>query len=158
MLRLLRPDESVDSVFAIDLKRLRGEGLTGLILDIDNTIMPYSRLEIPPAVMRWIEEAEEENFDICFVSNTLQKRAEFVESTFGLPAYSQCMKPMTRYLIRAQRSIDSSPENIAMIGDQIFTDIVAGNRAGCHTILVDPLEDRDFVLTRGLRWLESFLR
>ena len=158
MLRLLRPDKSVSSVAEIDLKSLKVEGLTGIILDIDNTIMPYSRLEIPPAVMHWIEDAEEENFDICFVSNTVQKRAEFVESTLGLPAYSQCMKPMKRYLIRAQKSFDSSPENIAMIGDQIFTDIVAGNRVGYHTILVEPLEDRDFLLTRTLRWLESFLR
>ncbi len=97
----------------------------------------------------------DENFKIIFVSNTVPERAEFVSNYFDKPAYGYAAKPFRFAFKKAIKKMDLSNDRIAIIGDQIFTDILGGNLAGFLTILVEPIESKDFFLTRIFRWFEG---
>lgn len=158
MIKHLKPDKKISSISEINLEELKHNNLTGLIIDIDNTVMPYGEQVIPENIRNWLNKAEEMNFSIYFISNTLKNRSEYIEETLGHPACSQSLKPRKKYFYRAQKYFGLSEEEIVVIGDQIFTDILGGNRAGFNTILVEPLNEKDFILTKFFRWLETFLR
>ncbi|MGM0419622.1 MAG: YqeG family HAD IIIA-type phosphatase [Bacillota bacterium] len=152
---LFQPDFHLQRINDIDLARLKSRGIKGLIIDIDNTIMPYSETQLDDNVSVWVNRAKELEFKITFVSNTLPDRAEKVEDYFDLLAYGYSGKPFTKAFKRALADMKVANNQIAVIGDQIFTDVLGGNRAGFLTILVEPLESKDFILTTIFRLLEK---
>ncbi len=158
MLNKFKPDMTASGLVEIDLKGLKREGFRGIIIDIDNTIMPYSSREIPGDIRKWIEKALGMNFNICFVSNTIRERAEYVEKLFGVQVLSQSLKPLKRSFYRARDMFELTDDSMVVVGDQIFTDILGGNLAGFYTILVPPLEDKDFIVTRIMRRMERLFR
>ncbi len=158
MINLLQPDKKISCITNISLEELQIGDYAGLVIDIDNTIMPYGERTIPDNIRNWLALAESMNFGIHFISNTLKNRADYVEKTLGYPACHQSMKPIKRGFLQAQNYLQLPPDRIVMIGDQVFTDILGGNRAGFYTILVEPLNEKDFLLTKFFRWLENYLR
>jgi len=153
--KYLQPDYHFNCMSDIDLKLFRESNIKGLIIDIDNTTMPYSSKKLQVVIKDWINKVDNEDFEITFVSNTIPKRADFVSNYFNKPAYGYAAKPFGFAFKRAIKSMDLSNEKIAIIGDQIFTDILGGNLAGFMTILVEPIESKDFFLTNIFRWFES---
>ncbi len=158
MLKNFRPDRKISTITDINLEELKQNQLIGLIIDIDNTIMPYGEQDIPENIKKWLETADAMNFRIYFLSNTMQDRANYVEETLGYPACSHSLKPRKKCFYQAQKYFGLAEEEIVVIGDQIFTDIFGGNRAGFNTILVEPLNNKDFILTKFFRMLENFFR
>jgi len=153
--KYFQPDHHFESINKIDSKILKESKIEGLIIDIDNTTMPYSSKEMKVIVSDWINKMSDENFKIIFVSNTVPERAEFVSNYFDKPAYGYAAKPFRFAFKKAIKKMDLSNDRIAIIGDQIFTDILGGNLAGFLTILVEPIESKDFFLTRIFRWFEG---
>ncbi|SDL43302.1 YqeG family HAD IIIA-type phosphatase [Halarsenatibacter silvermanii] len=158
MLELLKPDDRFEHISDIDLDYFSDRNLFGMVIDIDNTVMPYSCQDIPGRIKTWINKADEMGYKISFVSNTATERTEYLAEEFGFPVYGMSLKPLRKNLLRVQNEFDIPKKNMVIIGDQIFTDILGGNLAGFYTILVEPLTERDFIVTKGLRWLESFIR
>ncbi|MFW6230386.1 MAG: YqeG family HAD IIIA-type phosphatase [Halanaerobium sp.] len=153
--RYLQPDYHFNCISDIDFNLLKDYNIKGIILDIDNTTMAYSSKELKSVISDWINKVADEDFRVTFVSNTTPERADFVSNYFDKPAYGYAAKPFGFAFKRAIQSMDLSNEKIVMIGDQIFTDILGGNLAGFMTILVEPIESKDFFLTSIFRWFEA---
>lgn len=155
--RWLRPDAEADSIYAIDPSALRARGIRGVILDLDNTIVPWGAWDVPQALGPWIAAARAVGLRLCIVSNNAGARVAHLAAALDLPAVTGAWKPRRRALRRALGMMGTGPDATALIGDQVFTDVLGGNRLGLHTILVHPQSRREFPLTRITRLAERVL-
>ena len=145
------------TVYDIDLSALRARGIRGVILDLDNTIVPWGAREVSPRLPVWIAAVQDAGMRLCIVSNNMGSRVMSIAKQLGLPIVVGALKPRRRALRRALIVMGTAPEATALVGDQLFTDILGGNRLGLHTILVRPQSRTEFALTRLVRLTERFL-
>lgn len=155
MIDLLCPDECVESVLDIDLEGLRRRGITSLILDVDNTLLAWEADQIPTAVSRWIDRARDLGFKVCIASNGTRSRVRKIAGQLGVPAISKAIKPRKRPFRLAMEILGATPETTAVIGDQVFTDVLGGNRLDLYTILINPVSDMELKTTRIVRRVEN---
>ncbi len=150
----LRPNLYRDSVFDVPLDTLRSVGITGLVLDLDNTLIPRKSREIPDDLRAWLAGLTELGLRAVIVSNNFERRVGAVAAEVGLPLVARAGKPRARAFEQGMALLGTRPEDTAVIGDQLFTDVFGGNRLGLFTVLVVPLSDRELPHTRVLRQLE----
>ncbi len=153
MLSMLCPDLYVPSICQVDLSRLVARGINGMVLDIDNTFVDWGSSDIPAPVLAFFDEAKARGLRLCMLSNNFRGRVEAISGILGIPA-ARGLKPMRPAFRAALALLGTSPRETAVIGDQIFTDVLGGNLAGMYTILVIPTSRREFVTTRIVRKLE----
>lgn len=160
MLRLLTPDLVVQRIADIDQDALAQRGIRALLVDLDNTLCPWKGEEVCPSASGWMAQARE-RFGVCIVSNSIRpRRLTRVAGRLGVEAVGRWgfgRKPFGGAIREALRRLDVPAHEAAMIGDQIFTDILGGNRLGLYTIWVQPLQSAEFVGTRLERLLERLL-
>lgn len=151
--RGLRPDRVARSVFDIDLHALKRMGITTLCLDLDNTLVGWNR---PPdeRIRSWLATVRELGFKVAVVSNNTTARVDTFCAELGLQGVAVARKPRRSGFRRAMALLGADPARAAVIGDQIWTDVWGGNRAGCFTVLVRPLERREFLGTKVARAFE----
>lgn len=157
MAKILYPDLYVDSLSDIPLAQLREAGKNSFILDLDNTVTEWNSNEISTQVTAWFAQIKEEGFRACIISNNGAKRVEKVAGSLDIPFISRAVKPRRAAFLRAVSLLGVQPDEAVVIGDQIFTDIMGGNRAGLFTILVEPIARREFIGTKISRALEYFV-
>jgi HAD superfamily phosphatase (TIGR01668 family) len=152
------PDEVVSSVTDIHPAQLVERGIQAVLLDLDNTLVPWQKVDVPDAVRQWIEAMKAAGLCLCLVSNTRRRRRlEVLAKELGIAYVPKAFKPRRYGLRQALAQLQSTPERAVMIGDQIFTDVWGGNRMGMHTILVLPMARREFIGTKVSRLLERIL-
>jgi HAD superfamily (subfamily IIIA) phosphatase, TIGR01668 len=138
--KLLQPDV----VVAGTVLRLRAEDLwswqvKGIIFDVDGTLVSSRQVEVDPAVAAWLEQLRP-HFQIWLVSNNLNRsRIQQIGESLNLPYIHRAGKPSRRALRRAVAQMGLPVEAVAMVGDRLLTDILAGNRLGLVTVLVNSL-------------------
>lgn len=157
--RWCRPDIVAASVQDIDPQALRARGIEALLLDLDNTLVMWRSHDLRAEVSAWVERAREAGLRLYIVSNTSSaRRVEPVARQLGIPYAVRAAKPALRAFRRAADLLDVPPEKVAVVGDQVFTDVLGGNRAGMLTILVNPINrEREFISTRMMRVLERLV-
>lgn len=153
-LRLLRPDQYVTDVRAIDLEQLRATGIRALLLDLDNTVSPHHSPAVIPEIRDWLGGLSDAGFEACFVSNNWHSNIHERAAALGYPVVHKAMKPLPFGFWRAARRLGVPIAACAVVGDQLFTDILGGHWAGATCILVMPLTTNDLPHTRVLRNLE----
>lgn len=120
---------------------LREHKIDGLILDVDETLVPFRQKETSEELKQWIREIRAD-IPIWLVSNNISySRIGNIANSVDLPFISAAKKPSRRKLKQAATAMNLPVEQIAMVGDRLFTDVLAGNRAGMFTILVEPMID-----------------
>ncbi len=139
ILRRLAPDLVVEKVEVLTPELLSSFEITGLLLDIDCTVKPYRARAVPPEVLGWIEELRRYGLGLILVSNGRKGRVLPIARQMALPCIAPAWKPLPFALWRAAQSLKMPRECLAMVGDQIFTDILAARWAGTKGILVRPL-------------------
>jgi len=154
----LKPDFFVDTIYDIDFSVLRKIKINTLLLDIDNTIVPFKTMDPDDKVLDWIDSVRKEGFKVCLVSNAYPRRAQVIADTLGLPVIYMAKKPFKKGIVDSLKLINSKNYESIMIGDQIFTDIFAARLAGVKSILVEPMTTSDFFLTKIYRVLEYFVK
>jgi len=148
----------VDRVEEIDLSELWEMGHRFLLLDLDNTLLSWKAGKVSGPVVEWIGRARELGFSMCIVSNSLIKwRVLRLGKILGIPAINRAVKPRKSGLLRALRLLDAPRQSTVVVGDQVFTDVLGGNRLGLYTILVRPVDRREFCATLIQRILEKIL-
>jgi len=152
---LFYPDKYFYSVLDIDFKKIYDMGIRGLIFDIDNTIVPYNTYETPDTILNLFKELAAQGFLICFLSNNKKKRVEYFSKLFNIRGFHTALKPTVFGLWRAVKHLNLSHEKLAIIGDQIFTDVICGRSQNILTILVDPIVERDGWINKFKRKLEK---
>lgn len=154
MLNKLTPDFVFNNIFEITPQFLRDLGIKALILDIDNTLVPYEIPEPTDELCAWFSALRENSISAALVSNNNHERVELFNRSLGLPMFAKSGKPSRKNLRRAMNEMGARPENTAMIGDQIFTDVFAGKRLGLRAMLVPPIKDKRDPFTAFKRLLE----
>ena len=157
MLTKLYPREYCNSVFDINLEALKESGIRGLVFDLDNTIVARDCHVATDELKKWLAKAKEMGFELCILSNNWMTRVSRIAKQLDLPLVARAAKPRRKAFIQAMSEIGTSVEATAVIGDQIFTDVLGGNLAGLYTILVVPISDREAPHTRVLRRLERVI-
>ena len=157
MFEIFFPDLIVDKVQDIDLETLGKNNIRGLILDIDNTLVPSHMKEADQNAVDWIERVKISGLKVCIVSNASKKRVIKFNEKLKLFAIHRASKPGSKAFRKAIRLIDLKAEETAVVGDQIFTDIFGGNRLNMFTILVKPIHKREFLFVKLKRLPEKIV-
>lgn len=147
---LLQPDLILHgSVLKLTPELLNQHHLKGLVLDVDETLVPIRVSEISHELLPWVQEVRQVA-SLWLVSNNIsESRIRRIAESLDLPYISGAAKPSRRKLRRAVESMNLPVDQIAMVGDRLFTDVLAGNRLGMFTILVEPMVHLDQVVKRS---------
>lgn len=154
--KIFFPDAYHSSIFEIDPVSLKDAGIRGLLIDLDNTLLPRNEREIPQDLKDWILSIQESGLPICVVSNNWGLRVSNVAAELNLPLVAKARKPLRGAFLKGMKVIETGELETAVVGDQIFTDIYGGNRLNLYTILVVPMSS-DHVLTKILRFFERII-
>ncbi len=142
------------SIFDINYKLLKEKGIKCLIFDLDNTLGLISHKRCPEDTKELIKKLQED-FIIIISSNNTRRRLKPYLKELGVGGTSWSMKPSIKCLIYIKTKYKLHKKEMCIIGDQIVTDILAGNRFHILTILVDPLGEKDLKITGLNRKLEE---
>ena len=157
MFERLYPNLYLDSAYDIDIEFLKNKGIKGLILDIDNTLVPMFQKESDERTAKWLKRLNDLQIKTCIVSNAKLKRVEKFCEGLDIPYVYKASKPLSRGFLVAMGKMGISKDSIAVVGDQIFTDILGGNRLDMFTILVKPINPNELITIRLKRILEKLI-
>ena len=157
MWKFLCPKQYAENIHQIDIEQLKEKGIRGVIMDLDNTLVSPNDDTVIPEVADWIDQIKDAGFGACIVSNNNSRRGEVLSKSFDLPGFWKAVKPRRRAFRKAIKMMNLKPSQVAVVGDQVFTDILGGNRLGLYTILVRPLNKREFVGTMFVRKVEKVI-
>ncbi len=149
------PEYIFSDIFQITPSFLQSLRIRLLICDIDNTLVPYEIPEPTPEIDCWMAALSDHGIKVVFVSNNHPPRAERFNRSLGYPVYADAKKPLTMALTKALKTEGIPPYEAAALGDQIFTDVLAGQFSGMHTFLVPPIKDKTTWFFRAKRFLEQ---
>ena len=152
---LFRATRYVASLPLVDVDELVSSGVRLVLLDRDNTCVPRDAESAPAEVLAWLDRARDAGLGLCLVSNNFHSsQVGRTARELGVEVVDHAMKPAPFALARAMRLMGASREDTVMIGDQVFTDVAAGNLAGVRTILVRPQSRKDLWYTHVFRVFE----
>ena len=154
MLKAIIPKHFAASIYEIDFEKLQRRGIKAAIFDLDNTPVESTRPDATPRLVRWLDQLQGMGFRVMIVSNNNRTRVSRFAKPLGVPYIHRAKKPLSKAFIEAMRRMGSRPEETAMIGDQLFTDVLGGNRLGLYTILVAPVSNVEGFWTRINRRME----
>jgi HAD superfamily phosphatase (TIGR01668 family) len=157
MRNALAPDRWVSSVHAIDLDGLYASGVRMLLLDLDNTLLPRDTNVVPDELKAWAAGLRDRGFAVCLVSNNWHERVRIVAAELGFDLVDKAIKPLPFAFLKALSRAGARRSEAAVVGDQLFTDILGGRLLGMRTILVSPLSEMDLPHTLLLRRLEALV-
>ena len=146
----LRPDYLIRHVTDLSPEWLRQRSVRGIVADLDNTLVGWHSEAIPPEVAAWLSAIRLEGISVCIASNTrnFARLRKLSEALSVLHVPGNAGKPSSKGIRTALSLLSVDPKYALMVGDQLFTDMVAGRRAGLTTVLVNPLTTRDFIGTK----------
>lgn len=151
----LYPKLYLNSVKEITLQMLERNNIKGLILDVDNTLIDFDK-KMPEGVKEWAENLKQNNIKLYIVSNSNHKeKVEKTAKTLDIPYTYFAKKPLKGGLNKAKKNMELPSEQIAVVGDQIFTDVIGANRAKMFSILVKPINEKDIWVTKIKRPIEN---
>lgn len=154
---ILYPNLYLKDVTAITIDILKKNNIKGLILDVDNTLIDLNK-NMNPKVVDWVNELKKNNIKFCIVSNTNKyEKVKSVAEKLDIPYFYFAKKPFKRGFEKAKRKMNLKEENIAAVGDQIMTDVLGANRCKMFSILVEPISEKDILITKIKRPFEKLI-
>jgi HAD superfamily phosphatase (TIGR01668 family) len=157
MIKYLTPHLQLPSVLDIQPDLLHALGVEGLLLDLDGTLKGYYESEFQPEIVAWTERMKEEPVAICIVTNGRGARVEPLARRLGVACVSFAKKPLPWGVRAAAATLGLDRTRVALVGDQVFADVLAGRLAGVFTILVRPATTREPWITHIKRPAERFV-
>ena len=155
---ILYPNAHLNNVREITTNFLQNNKINALILDVDNTLIDYDK-NLPEETIKWAKELKNNNIKLYILSNTNKKeKVKKVAEKLGIEYMYFAKKPLKSGFKKVQEKLKEPSQNIAVVGDQIFTDIVGGNRCKMFTILVEPIAEKDIWITMVKRPLENAIK
>lgn len=149
------PDIYQKSIYTIDYSKLLSRGIKCLLYDLDNTIVPGHSSEPPIKAKDLFTSLKQKGFKIIIFTNSPKMRLRIFQSFFGVDGVANARKPFPKKLKKLLRDYNYSENEVAIIGDQLMTDIKVGNSIGITTILINPISEKDFLVTKFNRFREK---
>lgn len=154
---MLYPKEYLNSVKEISIELLEKNHIKGLILDVDNTLIDFDK-KMPEGVEGWARNLKKAGIKFCILSNSNKvDKIKGVADKLEIPFLYFAKKPFKSGFKKAKAVLELEAENIAVVGDQIMTDVIGANRSHMFSILVKPIEEKDYLLTKIKRPLERLI-
>ncbi len=155
---ILYPNAHFKNVRKIELGFLKENNINALILDVDNTLIDYDK-NLPNETIDWANNLKKNGVKLYILSNSNKKeKVRTVAEKLGIEYMYFAKKPLKLGFKKVQDILKEKPENIAVVGDQIFTDVVGGNRCKMFTILVEPIAEKDIWITMLKRPIENKIK
>ena len=155
---ILYPNLLLNSVTEITEHLLKQNNIKALILDVDNTLINIEQ-KIPEKIKNWVTEMKKAKIKLYILSNTNDKqKVEKVSNYLDIPYQNLAKKPFKSGFLKVQEKLNEKTENIAAVGDQIFTDVIGGNRCNMFTILVEPIQKKEYWYTAWKRPIENLIK
>ncbi|MEG1774362.1 MAG: YqeG family HAD IIIA-type phosphatase [Oscillospiraceae bacterium] len=151
---ILWPHERYHRITDIDPAALLRSGIKAVVLDVDNTLTTHDNPVPAVGVLEWLRGAERAGLEMMILSNNHPPRVEPFARMLGLAFEANGRKPLPGGVRRACAKLHAAPRETAVIGDQLFTDMLGGRLAGCRCLLVDPIEPEKTRFFRLKRRLE----
>lgn len=152
------PNAYISHVQNITIEFLMKNKIKALILDVDNTLIDIYQ-NLSQEIIDWSNELQGQGIKMYILSNTnKEEKVKKVADKLQLPFEMFAKKPSKRGFLKIQKILNIKPTNIAVVGDQLFTDVIGGNRCKMFTILVDPVSEKDYWYTAWKRPLENRLK
>lgn len=154
----MRPDMVCKSVYDLPLDEFKEAGRTCLLLDFDNTLGPDHATAPDKYAFDFIEKIKGLGFTCCLVSNAKSGRSAKIAEELDIPCVTYAHKPRPDGVYRALRLLETAPENAVMVGDQVFTDVIAGKTAPVYTVLVEKYSGKEIWYVVLKRPFEKLVR
>jgi len=152
------PKELLNKVEEITIEFIQKNKLKALILDVDNTLIDFNK-NLSEEKIKWAKELKGQGVKLYILSNTNKKeKVEKVANKLEIPYILFAKKPSKKGFLKIQNELKLKPEEIGVVGDQIFTDVIGGNRCNMFTILVEPVDKKDILITAWKRPLEEIIK
>lgn len=153
------PAEAVSSILDISLEDLKERGKKLVLIDVDNTLLPWRSEDVPQSTLDWMERARGLGLHVCILSNTRHRaRLKRLAERMGIDFLLGRFKPSRRMYHAALEKYAVASSEAIMVGDQLMTDVFGANRAGIEAIWVNQMTPRDLITTKINRRFERFLR
>lgn len=155
---ILYPKAHFNNVREISIEFLQKNKIKALILDVDNTLIDYDK-NLEESTIKWAEDLKSNGIKLYILSNSNKKeKVETVAKRLKLEYEYFAKKPLKFGFKKVQEKLKEKTENIGVVGDQIFTDVIGGNRCKMFTILVEPIAEKDIWITMLKRPLENAIK
>lgn len=153
----LKPDLIYQGVPYIALDELKKRGIEGILLDIDNTLIDYTK-QLSPKIIEWVARAKSQGFKVCILSNSnkLEKIIPIAEK-LAIKYVSFARKPAKSGYLKASLLLNIEIKKLAMVGDQIFTDVLGANRLEMLSVYVEPINKKEYWYTKWKRPIEAWI-
>ena len=154
---LFKPDIKLHGITDITVELLNEYNIKALLLDVDNTMSTHHGVVLTDGLMEWIAAMQQSGIKLMVLSNSKKARIKPFAARIGLPFISLGCKPLPSGYLRGVKALKEKRKNVAIVGDQIFTDILGGNTVGVKTILLTPIKLEDGWSFKVRRKLEKKL-
>ena len=155
-MKLFIPKKYQESIYTIDYDKLKKNNVKCLLFDLDNTCVGYKEKFPTKELEELFNNLTKKGFKVIIFTNAPQKRVvPFIK--LHVICHSSSKKPFKKNFQKIMKKYRLAKEEICIIGDQLFTDILGGNRVGIVTCLVNPLTKDDFILTKIFRMTEQIV-
>lgn len=151
---ILMPQYLIPDVFALTDDFLEENEIRGIIFDIDNTLVGFRTAKPTEEVLALFERLKKNGVQYAIASNNNAERVRIFAEGLGIPAYHRACKPLGFALKKIRKAFALPARNMALVGDQIYTDMLGGNCAGMITVLVEPIDQKETVFFKIKRKLE----
>ena len=142
----LLPKHITGETTDLTVEFLKNEGIRLLMLDFDNTIVPYTTSTPTEAMDKWLREMAASEIPVCVVSNSKKDRVKIFCEKYGIPCITHAKKPFPKGINECLAKYGVPATEAALIGDQIYTDTLGANNAGVLPILVEAIDNHNFWL------------
>ena len=154
----LYPKELLNKVEEITIEFIKTNKLKALILDVDNTLIDYNK-NLSLEKIEWAKNLKGQGVKLYILSNSHKKeKVEKVANKLDIPYKLFAKKPSKKGFLEIQKELNLKSEEIGVVGDQIFTDIIGGNRCKMFSILVEPVDKKDLLITAWKRPIEEMIK
>ncbi len=142
----LLPTWTAEAVTDVPASFFAAQGIRLVMLDFDNTLLPYTTNVPTSGVIKWLVDLKNAGLTVCVVSNSHKSRVPDFCKAQGIDCVTGARKPFSKGICRCIHRFEIPPENSVLIGDQIYTDTLGGNCAGVRTLLVKSIHNHTFWL------------
>ena len=155
MIKLFLPKMYIKNFQCLNLDVLKVKGIKVLICDIDNTLAPHDEAKPTESAIAFIEKAKSMGFEIAVVSNNTKARVMTFCEDLDVYYVNSAKKPLPFGFMKIRKHFGVEKHQIAMMGDQLLTDMFGSNFYGVYSVLTSPLVIRDIAITKFNRRLEN---
>jgi hypothetical protein len=149
------PDAYEKSIYYIDYEKLKERGIKCILFDLDNTIVPLSIKKPNKKIKEFFKKIKEMGFKIIIFSNSTKARIKPFKEELEVDCAFSCKKPMKKKYELILKEYRFNVSEVVIVGDNIVTDILGGNKVGITTILVNPISSNEKITTKISRLYEK---